>query len=46
MGIAASGTMLIDGVEVAEWPQSGCEWGATVEIGGCSTKIYEFKNRK
>ena len=46
IGFAASGTMLLDGKEVDGWPQNGCEWGMTLEIGGCSTKIFEFKNSK
>ena len=46
MGVAATGTMLVDGEASTEWPKRGDKWSVTVEIGGCATKIYELKNNK
>ena len=44
LGIAANGTMFINGEEVAEWPEQGNEWSSSCRIEGCSVMIYELKN--
>ena len=45
MGLAGEGTLLIDGKETDEWPEKTTEWGTDIRIKGCSTLIFEFKNR-
>jgi len=43
-GLSASGKMLINGVESAEWPATESEWGTSLNIEGCSTVVIELKN--
>lgn len=45
MGLAGEGTLLIDGKETDEWPEKTTEWGTGIRMKGCSTLIFEFRNR-
>ena len=45
MGLTAEGTLLIDGEETDVWPENTDEWGTTIRMKGCSTQIFEFRNR-
>jgi hypothetical protein len=45
LGLKNEGTMLVNGKEVAEWPEQGDSWGSSMSIDGCSTITIEFINK-
>ena len=45
LDLKKEGTMLVNGQEIAEWPEQGDSWGSSMSIDGCSTITIEFINK-